>query len=56
MVGRQTGDQEEASPSLLRTTTLGKLFTPMCLDADCIRYFSLYQGRRSTAGTVKVPR
>ena len=43
MVGRRTCDQEVASSipgqARLRTTTLGKLFTPNCLDADTLRVF-----------------
>jgi len=45
MVGRRTCDQEVASSipdqARLRTTTLGKLFTPNCLDADTLRYSSV---------------
>ena len=33
------------SPARLRTTTLGKLFTPMCLDADSLRYYMESENR-----------
>ena len=43
MVGRRTCDQEVASSipgrARLRTTNLGKLFTPNCLDADSLCYY-----------------
>jgi len=43
-MGRRTHDQEVASSipghgcGCVRTT-LGKLFTPVCLDADSLRYY-----------------
>jgi len=44
MVGRRTCDQEVESSipgqeAAAYTTTLGKLFTPMCLDADSVRSY-----------------
>jgi len=42
VLGRRTHDQtdREFDTRLARdgSTTLGKLFTPVCLDADCLRY------------------